>query len=144
MTLVRRNSIDDRDPLALARSFFGFDPFAVRTADRPAGFNVNFEVKETDEALVFTGDLPGVKKEDLDIALDGNVLTISGTRASEQKKEGETYFVYERQYGSFSRSFKLPDYADREAIEADLTNGVLEVTIPKQAASKPRKIALKS
>lgn len=140
MSLVRRNSPTASDPFGLARSFFNWEPFA--RFERPNGFAANFEVKETDDALVFTGDVPGIKEDDIDLSLDGEVLTVTGSRSAESKKEGETYFVYERQYGSFSRSFKLPDYADRESIEANLDAGVLTIRIAKKAASKPRKIAL--
>jgi HSP20 family protein len=70
-------------------------------------------------------------------------LTVSGSRQSEDRKEGESYALYERQYGSFSRSFALPDMADGERIDAKLVNGVLSLTIPKKAEAKPRKIEIK-
>ena len=88
-------------------------------------------------------DLPGVAESDLDIAVHNNVLTVSGTRQAEERKEDESYALYERQFGSFSRSFSLPDTADGERIEAKLENGVLTLSIAKRAEAKPRKIALK-
>ena len=87
--------------------------------------------------------MPGVKEENLDVSLHNGILAISGTRAAEERREGETYFLYERQYGSFSRSFSLPDTADGERVEAKLDGGVLTVTIGKRAEAKPKKIALK-
>jgi HSP20 family protein len=142
MTLVRRNNLDElRDPFAFARNLLTWDPFA-RSEERPGGFAARFEVKETEDAFQLIGDFPGLKEEDLDISLDGDVITVSGARRAEDKKEGETYYVYERQYGSFSRSFRLPDHADRDQVNANLDAGVLTVTIPKKEASKPRKIAL--
>jgi len=82
-------------------------------------------------------------KSDLDIAVHNNVLTVSGSRNAEERKEGDSFALYERQYGSFSRSFSLPDTADGERVEAKLDAGVLTLTIWKKAEAKPRKIALK-
>ena len=130
-----------RDPFSLARELLSWDPlFGDR---RVSAFSPSFEVKETTEAFVVKADLPGVAEKDLDIGLHNGVLTISGTRAAEERKEGESYALYERQYGSFTRSFSLPDIADGERIEAKLDNGVLTLTIAKKAEAKPRKIALK-
>lgn len=132
-----------RDPFALARSLFGFDPFfGLEARQAKTTFMPSFEVKETDEAYVLKADVPGVQENDIDISLHGNVLTISGARSAEERKEGETYFVYERQYGSFSRAFSLPEEANSEAINAQLKDGVLTVQVGKKAESKPRKISL--
>ena len=133
-----------RDPFSVARSLFGLEPFfTTEAANTKVAFNPRFEVKEVEDGYVFVADLPGLKESDLDISLHNNVLTISGSRASEERKEGETYFLYERQYGSFSRSFALPDEANAEAVDAALQDGVLTVNVGKKAESKPRKIALK-
>ena len=142
-SIVRRESapVRYRDPFALARDLFGWDPF---TDQRPAvAFAPSFEVKETAEAYVVRADLPGVKDEQLDVSLHNGVLAITGARAAEERKEGESYFVYERQFGSFSRSFALPELADPDKVEAKLDSGVLTVTIGKRAEAKPKKIALK-
>jgi len=130
-----------RDPFAMARELLSWDPFFT---GRPAtAFSPAFEVKETTEAFVVRADLPGVSESDLDIAVHNSVLTVSGSRQAEERKEGENYALYERQYGSFSRSFSLPDTADGERIEAKLDNGVLTLTIAKKVDAKPRKIALR-
>jgi HSP20 family protein len=129
-----------RDPFSVARELLSWDPFF---SGRPASaFSPAFEVKETNEAFVLKADLPGVAEADLDIAVHNNVLTVSGTRQAEERREGESYALYERQFGSFSRSFSLPDMADGERIEAKLDRGVLTLTITKKAEAKPRKIAL--
>ena len=88
-------------------------------------------------------DVPGVKEENVDVSLHNGILAISGARAAEERKEGETYFLYERQYGTFSRSFALPETADGDKVDAKLDNGVLTVTIGKRAEAKPKKIALR-
>lgn len=130
------------DPFSLARSFFGFDPFFDVQRVNKAAFNPAFEVKEQEDSFVLQADVPGVKESDLDISVNGNVLTISGSRQAAERKEGETYYLYERSYGSFSRSFTLPDEANFESVQAKLNDGVLFVTIGKKAESKPRKISV--
>ncbi|MGE0545756.1 MAG: Hsp20/alpha crystallin family protein [Kofleriaceae bacterium] len=144
MALVLRNSTPARytDPFQMARELLAWDPFSAGSRQGSA-FSPAFEVKETTDAFVVRADLPGVAESDLDIAVHNNVLTISGSRQAEERKDDEGYALYERQFGSFSRSFSLPDVADGERIEAKLENGVLTLTIGKRAEAKPRKIAVK-
>ncbi len=131
-----------RSPYSLARELLGWDPFF--TSGRPASaFSPTFEVKETNEAFVLKADVPGVEEKDLDVAIHDSVLTVSGSRSAEERKEGESYALYERQYGSFTRSFALPDIADSERVDAKLESGVLTLTIAKKAEAKPRKISIK-
>lgn len=129
-----------RDPFQVARDLLSWDPFFG--GRQVSAFSPAFEVKETNEAFVLKADVPGVAEADLDIAVHNNVLTVSGHRAAEERKEGESFALYERQYGSFSRSFSLPDTADGERISAKLDSGVLTLSIFKKAEAKPRKIAL--
>lgn len=144
MSLVLRNGSNTanryRDPVSMARELLSWDPFTQRPA---SAFSPAFEVKETTEAFVLKADLPGVAESDLDIAVHNSVLSISGSRQSEERKDGEAYSLYERQFGSFSRSFQLPELADGDKIDAKLDAGVLTLTIGKKAEAKPRKIALK-
>jgi HSP20 family protein len=149
MSLITRNSNENgntparyasRDPFQVARELFAWDPFF--TGRQVSAYVPPFEVKETTEAFVLKADVPGVAEADIDIAVHSNVLTISGTRQAEERKEGEGFALYERQYGSFSRSFALPETADGERVEAKLASGVLTLTIAKKAEAKPRKIAL--
>jgi HSP20 family protein len=127
-----------RDPLSIARELFHWDPFV----QRQSAFLPTFEVKETTDSFVVRADLPGVKDADLDISVHNGVLSISGARQAEERHEGESYYLYERQFGSFSRSFSLPDAADGEKIDARLEDGVLHLTIGKRVEAKPRKISL--
>src|SRR5262245_29294466 len=130
-----------RDPFSFARELLSWDPFF---AGRPvSAFAPAFEVKETTETFVLKADVPGVAESDLDIAVHNNVLTVSGSRQAEERKDGESYALYERQYGSFSRSFALPEMADGERIDANLKSGVLTLTVAKKAEAKPRKIEIK-
>jgi HSP20 family protein len=150
MALTTRNGVNApvrnvRDPFSMARELLSWDPFF---GGRPAtAFSPAFEVKETSDAFVLKADLPGVAEGDLDIGVHNNVLSVSGSRSAEERKEGESYALYERQFGSFTRSFSLPSIvalhpADGEKISASLENGVLTLTIGKKAEAKPRKIAL--
>jgi len=129
-----------RDPFQVARELLSWDPFFA--GRQVSAFVPAFEVKETNDAFVLKADIPGVAESDLDIAVHNSVLTVSGTRHAEERKEGDSYALYERQYGSFSRSFSLPDAADGERVEAKLDSGVLTLTIWKRAQAKPRKIAV--
>jgi HSP20 family protein len=139
MSLVRTNGTIKRDPYSLARELLGWDPFT-----RPvSAFTPAFEVKETTDAFVIKADVPGVEEKELDIAVHNGTLTVSGARAAEQRKDGESYALYERQYGSFSRSFALPETADGERVDAKLANGVLTLTIAKRVEAKPRKIEIR-
>ena len=129
-----------RDPFALARDLFNWEFGDQRQV---AAYSPAFEVKETKEAYVVKADMPGVKEEDVDVSLHNSVLSITGRRAAEERKEGETFYLYERSYGTFSRSFALPDTADGDKVEAKLDAGVLTVTIGKRVEAQPRKIQLK-
>jgi HSP20 family protein len=142
----------------LVRYKNGFEPFsllagwprwsAFRELDRSwpvarrASFAPRFEVKETEDAYVISADLPGVKEEELELTVEDDLLTIAGSRKAEESKEGDSYYVCERHYGAFSRSFRLPEGIDSDKVEADLKDGVLSVNLAKPEAAKPKKIAL--
>ena len=137
MSLVLRSNGNTRyrDPWL---DLLGWDPFQAPKAT----FAPAFEVKETPEAFVLKADLPGVTDDKLDVAVDKSVLTVTGSREADSPKDDETYSIYERRFGSFARSFQLPDTADGERISAKLDAGVLTLTIGKKAEAKPRKIAI--
>jgi HSP20 family protein len=139
MSLALRNNGNSN--YSLARDLFGWDPFFG--GRQASAFAPTFEVKETNDAFMIKADIPGVVDNNLDINLHNGVLTVSGHRDAEERHEGETYALYERQYGSFTRSFSLPDVADGDRIDAKLADGVLTLSIPKRAEAKPKKIALK-
>jgi HSP20 family protein len=98
------------------------------------------DIYETENELVVKADLPDVSEKDLDVRIENNTLTIRGERKFEKKVEEENYLRVERTYGSFSRSFSLPNTVNSEAIKADYKNGVLTVTLPKRAESKPKQV----
>ena len=95
---------------------------------------------ETENELVLKADLPDMNEKDLDIRVENNMLTVRGERKFEQKVKEENYLRIERTYGSFSRSFGLPNTVNTEAIKAEYKNGVLTVELPKRAESKPKQV----
>jgi HSP20 family protein len=134
------------EPFRMMRDLLRWDPFrdASWTLMEPiATFSPNFEVKETPSAYIFKADMPGMKEEDLDIQLLNNRLTISGKRESERKEDNETYHLYERSYGNFSRTFTVPEDMSIDKVDAHLVNGVLTLTVLKNPEAQPRKIHVK-
>ena len=135
------------DPFRLMREMMRWDPFRemapIFAEERGGALAPAFEVKETKDAFVFKADLPGVKEKDLDVQLTGNRLTLTGKREEEQEEKTDTYFVYERSYGSFTRSFTLPEGVDAEHIRAEMKDGVLNLVLPKRPESMPKKIEVK-
>ncbi|SFD55028.1 heat shock protein Hsp20 [Thiohalospira halophila DSM 15071] len=102
------------------------------------------DIRDEANQWLIHADIPGVKPEDIEVGMENGVLTIKGER-KEEKTEGEgEYKRTERIRGSFFRRFTLPDTADAENIRARCDNGVLEVNIPKQAKSQPRRITVES
>jgi HSP20 family protein len=98
------------------------------------------DIFETENELVVKADLPDINERDIDVRVENNMLTVRGERKFEEKTEKENYLRVERTYGSFSRSFSLPNTVNNEAIKADYKNGVLTVTLPKRAESKPKQV----
>lgn len=131
------------DPFRMMDELMRWNPFSDYEGmglTQAGAFVPTVDVRETPDAYVFKADLPGVKEEDLDISLTGNRLTISGHRQDEKREEQDRYHCYECSYGSFSRSFGLPDGTDADNVKADMTGGVLTVTVPKRPEVQPRKI----
>jgi HSP20 family protein len=91
------------------------------------------DVRETDKEIIIEAELPGMSEDDVSITLRGGVMTISGEKKSERDEEKDTYHLVERSYGSFDRSFRLPDTVDEDQIQASFNRGVLRVVAPKHS-----------
>ncbi|HEU4973960.1 MAG TPA: Hsp20/alpha crystallin family protein [Baekduia sp.] len=100
------------------------------------------DLVETDDHFVLRADLPGMGRDDVDLALEDNVLTISGERRAEHEERREGFYRVERASGAFSRSLTLPKGVDGDAISATFDKGVLEVRIPKPEERRPRKLQI--
>ena len=122
-----------------------FMEFAPRwPLPREALFVPDFEVKEEKDSFAFTADVPGIDEKDLEIDVRGNRLTVSGKREAEKEEKSDTYYCCERSYGSFTRSFTMPEGIDTDHIRADLNQGVLTLIVPKTAEAQAKKIAIQS
>jgi HSP20 family protein len=133
------------DPYRAVRDMLRWDPFREMLPFSPAaegGFIPHFDVRESKDAYTFKADMPGVKESDLEISFTGNRLTVSGKREAEHRDEQDTYYAYERSYGTFTRAFTLPDGADPEHARAELKEGVLTLVVPKRPELQPRKITV--
>ena len=100
------------------------------------------DIYETENELVLKADLPDMNEKDLDVQVENNMLTIRGERKFEQKVKEDNYLRIERTYGSFSRSFSLPNTISSENIKAEYKNGVLTIEIPKRSGSKPKQVKI--
>jgi len=100
------------------------------------------DIYETENELVIKADLPDIEEKDIDVRVESNMLTIRGERKFEESVKEDNYLRVERAYGSFSRSFSLPNTVDTGAIQANYKNGVLKVQLPKRAESKPKQVKI--
>ncbi|KRT66044.1 MAG: Heat shock protein Hsp20 [Candidatus Dadabacteria bacterium CSP1-2] len=98
------------------------------------------DIYETNDSFVVSADLPGLNKDEIQIDLKDNTLTLKGEKKFEEKVSKDNYIRVERAYGSFVRSFTLPQNVDPEKIKAKYKEGVLEITIPKKEEAKPKQI----
>ncbi len=136
------SDFDDMFERVLRNPFSLFDEMRpTQMTQQPQWFKPGYDVEETHEAYLLTVDLPGMKKEDVKIALNDNVLTLSGERKIE-RNEGKGR--YERSYGRFQQSFTLPGTVDVNRVEAHLEDGVLHIALPKSEMAKPRTIEVQT
>jgi HSP20 family protein len=101
------------------------------------------DVSETDGEYQIKAEIPDVKKEDVKVTVEDGVLTIQGERKQEKEVTGKKYHRVERSYGSFVRSFTLPDLVDEEKVKAEFKDGVLNLQLPKSEKAKPKAIEVK-
>ena len=103
-------------------------------------WNPAVDVFDNGSEVVIHAELPGAKKEDIDVRVENNVLTLSGQKQRSEETKEEGYYRSERAFGSFSRSFSLPSTVDVSKITAEFNDGVLTLTLPKAEEAKPRQI----
>ncbi len=130
------------EPFRLMRNFLRWDPYRDFGFLEEAAntFMPSFDVKETADSYHFVADMPGIRKEDLDIQLAGNRLTISGRREAETSSQECTCYSQERSFGTFTRSFTLPEEVESAKVTAELRDGVLHLMVPKSPEVRPRKV----
>ena len=119
----------------------GFPSFGRWTAQELVP---SIDVTETDKEIEITAELPGLEEKDVQINVADNLLTIKGEKRAEKEQKDKNYRLVERSYGSFERTLELPEGVNAEAIKANISKGVLKVTVPKPAPAQAKKIEVKS
>ena len=133
--LIRRDPLDD-----FFRGFFVRPVDFGAQSDAPS---LKIDVKERENSYLVHAEIPGVRKEDINVAIDGAVVSISAERREEKDvKEGERVLRSERYFGKVSRSFQLAQEIDEAQVNAKYTDGVLELSLPKKAATQARRITI--
>lgn len=133
---------DDMD--SLFERFFDDPWFGMGRSTPMAGFGaIRTDLAESQDGLTVTMDLPGIKADEVDISVSGNVLTVRGERKEESDRSEKNYHYTERQYGSFERQVQLPPSADADKVDATFKDGVLTIEIAKRPEATPKKIEVK-
>jgi HSP20 family protein len=104
----------------------------------------SMDVAETDKEIEITAELPGLEEKDVQVNVADNVLTIKGEKKAEKEEQDKNYRLFERSYGSFSRTIELPAGVNADAIKASISNGVLTVKVPKPTPAQARKVEVKT
>ena len=136
----RRSSVFDPFSLDIWDPFkdFPFPTSSDASRETSALVNARVDWKETPEAHVFKADLPGIKKEEVKVEVEGDrILQISGERNVEKEDKNDTWHRVERSSGKFTRRFRLPENSKMDQVKASMENGVLTITIPKEEVKKP-------
>jgi len=137
-SLTRTDPFGDIDDL-----FKGFFMRPVLFEGQPQ-MQIKMDVKEDDSAYTVHADIPGVKKEDIQVSIEGNQVSISAeTKMEKEEKKGEKVLRSERYVGKVARSFTLAHEVDEASAQAKYSDGVLELTLPKKAVTAARKLAIK-
>ena len=132
MNLLARNALSMYEPLLGA---------ALAWENRTETLPIRFDVRESAEAYTVNAELPGVKKEDIHVEVEGNEVTISAeTRRDAEQKDGAKWLRTERFYGKSARRFALPQDLDQSKVAAKFIDGVLELTLPKKAVVAGRRL----
>lgn len=123
----------------IIRNFMGDADTSLNGAFSPA-----LDVEETEDGFTLHVELPGVPADNVDVSIEENVLTISGTRDFYAEKNADEFRRVERRFGTFHRAVRLPDRVDPDGIAAAFKDGLLTVTVPKAESAKPRRIEVKA
>jgi HSP20 family protein len=147
MTLVRWDPFRELEEMSDRLNRMISRPALPRTNGKEtmvvADWTPSVDISETDGEYLIKAEIPDVKKEDVKVTLEDGVLTIQGVRKQESEEKGKKYHRVERSYGSFVRSFSLPDLVDEEKVKAEFKDGVLNLQLPKSEKAKPKAIEVK-
>jgi HSP20 family protein len=132
------NTLQDRVNRLFHESFSGGRDESLATSS----FAPAVDVYEDEHNVTLKIEVPGIDEKDIDVRVENNTLTVHGERKFEKEEKEENYRRVERQYGSFSRTFTLPNTVDTESVSADYEKGVLKVKLAKKAEAKPKQIKI--
>ncbi len=149
--LTKWNPLTDWDPFRELNefsnrlgAFFGQTPAGRREeGGTPAEWSPSVDIVEDDKEFLVKAELPEVKKEDVHVNVQNNVLTIQGERSFQKEEKGKRYHRRERGYGAFTRSFTLPEGTDASKVKAEYKDGLLKVHLPKSEEAKPKQIEVR-
>ena len=130
------------DPFDLAFRDFFRNMLRPTRLDLEAEPEIRLDLKETEKAYMVHAEIPGVKKEDIEVSIDGNLVTIRAEVKRQKEEKGETMLRTERYYGAMTRSFTLATDVDEKAAGAKYTDGVLELTLPKKPGGATRRLTV--
>jgi len=119
-----------------------FERFSERREVTQGLWSPDVDISETVEAIFVSAEVPGIKKEDIHISVQDNILTIKGEKKQEKETKGENYHRVERCHGAFQRSFNLPAVVDSSKVKASYKDGVLKIELPKKEEAKPKEIPI--
>ena len=123
------------------RTFRGLFPRTLTHGDLyETDWMPRVDISETDDDLVISAEIPGMKKKDLNVSIEKGVLTLKGERKHEEEEKEKNYHRMERSHGSFQRSFRIPPSVDTNKVHASYKDGVLKVTLTKLEETKPKEI----
>lgn len=147
MTLVRWDPFRELEEVSDRLNRMFARPVASRTNGKEtmivADWTPSVDISETEGEYQINAEIPDVKKEDVKVTLEDGVLTIQGERKHEKEEKGKKFHRIERSYGSFVRTFSLPDVIDEEKVKAEFKDGVLNLHLPKSEKAKPKAIEVK-
>ena len=141
MKLVRYNPMRNLISLPYEIDRF-FDDYGLGFKGQDSVWSPSVDLSETDDHYEVKAEIPGMKKDEINISVKDNVLTLSGEKKQEEKSDNKNLYRVERMYGLFERSFTLPKNVKADEIKAKYKNGVLTVEIPKAEEVKPKEIVV--
>ena len=144
MNLIKWNPFNELEDISNRLNQIFGRPVGSATVDQQmlkgADWTPSVDVSETDKAYVIKAEIPEVKKEDVKVTIDDGMLTIQGERKMEKEEKGKKFHRIERSYGSFVRSFRLPDGVDESKVKAEFKDGMINVTLPKSEKAKKKAV----
>jgi len=145
MAIIRWDPFRDLVTLRERMNRLFEDAFTSRGEEKDlvaSSWSPSVDIYETENEIVLTAEIPGVDEKNIEIKLEDNTLSLKGDRNFEKETKEENYHRIERAYGSFYRSFTLPQNIDQDNIKAESENGILKITMPKKPELKPKKVKI--